>query len=47
MVRALTLADDPEAAARELSSRLRQAWRADPAMEQYSLGAAGYTGPPR
>ena len=47
VVRALTLADDPEAAARELSTRLRQAWRADPAMEQYSLGAAGYTGPPR
>ncbi len=47
VVRALTLADDPEAAARELSSRLRQAWRADPAMEQYTLGAAGYTGSAR
>jgi thiamine-phosphate pyrophosphorylase len=47
VVRALTLADDPEAAARELSSRLRRAWRADPAMEQYSLAAAGYTGSAR
>ena len=47
VVRALTLADDPEAAARELSARLRQAWRADPAMEQYTLGAAGYTGSAR
>jgi len=47
VVRAITLADDPEAAARELSTRLRAAWRSDPAMEQYSLAAAGYTGPPR
>jgi thiamine-phosphate pyrophosphorylase len=47
VVRALTLADDPEAAARELSSRLRRAWRADPAMEQYALAAAGYTGSAR
>jgi len=47
VVRAITLADDPEAAARELSTRLRSAWRADPAMEQYSLAAAGYSGPSR
>ena len=47
VVRAITLADDPQAAARELSTRLRAAWRADPAMEQYSLAAAGYTGPSR
>jgi thiamine-phosphate pyrophosphorylase len=47
VVRALTLADDPEAAARSLSTRLREAWRADPAMERYTLGAAGFTGPTR
>ena len=47
VVRALTLADDPESAARELSSRLRRAWRADPAMERYTLGAAGYPGSAR
>lgn len=47
VVRAITLADDPEAAARELSTRLRGAWRSDPAMEQYALAAAGYTGPSR
>jgi thiamine-phosphate pyrophosphorylase len=47
VVRAITLADDPEAAARELSTRLRAAWRADPTLEQYTLAAAGYTGPSR
>ena len=47
VVRAITLAEDPEAAARELSTRLRAAWRSDPAMEQYTLAAAGYTGPSR
>lgn len=47
VVRALTQATDPEAAARELGSRLRQAWRSDPVMEQYSLAAAGFTGPTR
>lgn len=47
VVRALTLADDPEAAARSLSARLRDAWRADPAMEAYTMGAAGFTGPAR
>lgn len=47
VVRAITLAEDPEAAARELSMRLRAAWRSDPAMEQYALAAAGFTGPSR
>ena len=47
VVRAITLADDPEAAARELSAPAAAAWRADPAMEQYALAAAGYTGPAR
>lgn len=47
VVRAITSAEDPEAAARELSTRLRTAWRADPAMERYSLAAAGFTGPVR
>ncbi len=47
VVRVITLADDPEAAARSLSTRLREAWRADPAMEAYTLGAAGFTGPAR
>lgn len=47
VVRAITLADDPEQAARSLSTRLREAWRADPAMEAFSLGAAGFTGPTR
>jgi thiamine-phosphate pyrophosphorylase len=47
VVRAITLAEDPEAAARQLSGRLRRAWRADPAMERYSLAAAGFTGPSR
>ena len=36
--------DDPEAAARELSDRLREDWRSDPAMTPYALAAAGYTG---
>lgn len=47
VVRAITLAEDPEVAAREWSTRLRSAWRSDPAMEQYSLAAAGFTGPAR
>ena len=44
VVRAITLAEDPEAAARELSGRLREAWAADPAMEPYTLAAAAYSG---
>lgn len=47
VVRAITQADDPEAAARQLSRRLRQAWRDDPAMEAYSFAAAAWTGPNR
>ena len=47
VVRAITQADDPEVAARELSDRLREAWRSDPAMTPYALAAAGYTGPAR
>lgn len=47
VVRAITQADDPEAAARELSSRLREAWQSDPSMTPYALAAAGYTGPTR
>ncbi len=47
VVRAITHADDPEAAARGLSQRLRQAWRDDPAMEAYSFAAAAWTGPNR
>jgi len=39
VVRAITEASDPEAAARQLKDRLRQAWRDDPAMEQYLFGA--------
>ena len=38
VVRVITLADDPEAAARSLSTRLREAWRADPAMEAVHPG---------
>lgn len=47
VVRAITQADDPESAARELSTRLRAAWRSDPAMEHYTLAAAGFSGPER
>lgn len=47
VVRAITRAPDPEAAARELSDRLRSAWRADRSMEQYTVAAAGYAGPNR
>jgi thiamine-phosphate pyrophosphorylase len=39
VVRPITGADDPRAAARELSDRLREAWRQDPAMERYTLAA--------
>ncbi|MFW6596997.1 thiamine phosphate synthase [Propionibacteriaceae bacterium Y2011] len=39
VVRAICDAPDPEAAARRLKDRLRQAWRDDPAMEAYSIRA--------
>lgn len=39
VVRPLTQAADPQAAAQRLSDRLREAWQADAAMQQYSLSA--------
>jgi thiamine-phosphate pyrophosphorylase len=39
VVRPITQADDPQAAAEVLSSRLREAWQQDPAMESYTLAA--------
>jgi thiamine-phosphate pyrophosphorylase len=39
VVRAITRASDPQEAAERLSSRLRAAWKADPAMERYTLQA--------
>jgi thiamine-phosphate pyrophosphorylase len=41
VVRPITLAADPEAAARALSDRLHAAWRTDPEMQKYSLAALG------
>ncbi len=39
VVRAITLADDPQAAAHRLRGRLREAWQADPEMERYTFRA--------
>ena len=39
VVRAITQASDPQEAADRLSRRLRSAWKADPAMEQYVFQA--------
>jgi thiamine-phosphate pyrophosphorylase len=39
VVRAITQAADPQAAADRLSSRLRAAWKSDPAMERYVFQA--------
>jgi thiamine-phosphate pyrophosphorylase len=39
VVRPITQASDPEAAARALSDRLREAWQRDPAMERYTFAA--------
>jgi thiamine-phosphate pyrophosphorylase len=39
VVRAITQASDPEAAARQLRDRLQAAWRADPRTEQYTIKA--------
>jgi thiamine-phosphate pyrophosphorylase len=39
VVRAITQAPDPQDAAQQLSSRLRVAWKADPAMERYTFQA--------
>ncbi len=44
VVRAITEADDPEAAARSLGDRLRAAWRSDPAMERYTFAATALPG---
>jgi hypothetical protein len=38
-VRAITQASDPQEAALRLSGKLRAAWKADPAMERYTLQA--------
>jgi thiamine-phosphate pyrophosphorylase len=39
VVRAITQASDPQQAALRLSGKLRAAWKADPAMERYTLQA--------
>jgi thiamine-phosphate pyrophosphorylase len=47
VVRAITEASDPQAAADQLSSRLRVAWKADPAMERYVFQALSEPGSQR
>ena len=47
VVRAITEASDPQAAADRLSSRLRAAWKADPAMERYVFQALSAPGTSR
>lgn len=47
VVRAITLADDPQAAAAALRGKLQAAWRSDPAMERYALQAAAGAGSTR
>jgi thiamine-phosphate pyrophosphorylase len=47
VVRAITEASDPHAAADRLSSRLRGAWKADPAMERYVFQALSEPGSQR
>lgn len=44
VVRAVTQADDPQQAAQELSDRLRQAWRDDPAMKDYGFAVMRRSG---
>jgi len=44
VVRAITEASDPQAAARVLKDRLRQAWSDDPALASYALRSAGLDG---
>jgi thiamine-phosphate pyrophosphorylase len=41
VVRPITQAGDPQAAAQALSDRLHEAWQSDPAMQKYSLAAFG------
>jgi thiamine-phosphate pyrophosphorylase len=47
VVRAITQASDPQEAAQRLSSRLRAAWKADPAMERYVIQALSAPGTSR
>ncbi len=47
VVRALTRAADPHAAAGRLRDRLQEAWQRDPAMEAYAFQAAAGGGLPR
>ncbi len=44
VVRAITEADDPQAAARALKDRLRQAWADDPALAGYALRSLALDG---
>jgi thiamine-phosphate pyrophosphorylase len=44
VVRAITEASEPQAAADRISSRLRAAWKADPAMERYVFQALSEPG---
>lgn len=44
VVSAITKAADPEAAARALSDRLREAWKSDPAMDRFTFAAAAGQG---
>ena len=44
VVRAITEAPDPEAAARVLKDRLRRAWSSDPALASYALRSAAFDG---
>ena len=47
VVRAITEAADPEAAARRLKDRLRAAWRSDPGMDRYVFAALSGPTPSR
>jgi thiamine-phosphate pyrophosphorylase len=47
VVRAITEASDPQAAADRLQTRLRAAWKADPTMERYIFQALSGAGPAR
>ena len=47
VVRAITQAADPYAAARQLQNRLRAAWKDDATMERYTFQALSGAGPQR
>ncbi len=47
VVRAITQAADPYAAAQQLQNRLRAAWKDDPTMERYTFQALSGAGPQR